>query len=144
MLNALDDSNPDVRFQASKSLAEIGEPAVEPLVNALKGEEGNIKRYATFALKNIGDENVVDYLIEALEDDDWSVRKTSAKSLGEMESKDAVEPLIEALKDEDWGVRTAVAKALGDIGDQKAIDPLKKLGGQLREIKNLKKLLPRP
>ncbi len=66
LIKALDDSNPDVRFQASKSLAEIGKPAVEPLVNALKGEEGNIKRYATFALKNIGDENVVEHLIEAL------------------------------------------------------------------------------
>jgi HEAT repeat protein len=140
LIKALDDENPDVRFHASKSLAEIGKPAVEHLVNALKGEEGNKKRYATFALKNIGDDDVVEHLIEALDDDDWSVRKTSAKSLGEMESKEAVEPLIEALKDEDWGVRVAVAKALGDIGDERAIDPVKKARRAAKGDKEFKKV----
>ena len=125
-MKALNDDNPDVRFQASKSLAEIGKPAVEPLLNALKGEDGNTKRYATF--------------IEALSDDDWSVRKTCAKSLGEMGDDAAVEPLIEALKDEDWGVKLAVAKALGDLKDEQAIDPLKKARRAAKGDKEFKKV----
>ncbi|MDD3985188.1 MAG: HEAT repeat domain-containing protein [Methanobacterium sp.] len=140
LIKTLDDENPSVRFQASKSLAEIGKPAVKSLVNALKGEEGNIKRYATFALKNMGDDTVVEHLIVALKDKDWSVRKTSAKSLGEMGSNKAVDPLIMALDDDDWGVKCSVAKALGDIGDIKAIYPLKKARRAAKGDKEFKKV----
>jgi HEAT repeat protein len=126
LIPILNDENPQVRLQAAKSLSKIGKPAVKPLINALKGDEGNIRRYATYALKDIGDSSVAENLIEALSDNDWGVRKFAAKSLGDMQEEKAVEPLIAALGDDDWGVRVAVTKALGNIGDERAVGPIKK------------------
>ncbi|EKF86620.1 HEAT repeat domain-containing protein, partial [Methanobacterium formicicum] len=53
LIKALEDDNPQVRFTSAKSLGKIGDPAIEPLVTILKNEEGNIRRYATLALKDI-------------------------------------------------------------------------------------------
>lgn len=140
LINTFDDDNPEVRLQATKSLAQIGDLAIKPLIQALKIEEGNIRRYATYALKEIGDSSVVTHLIEALQDDDWGVRKFSAQSLGDIGDKAAVEPLIEALEDDDWGVKVAATKALGNIKDERAVDPIKKARRNARGDKDYKKV----
>jgi HEAT repeat protein len=141
LINALKDENPDVRFQAACSLGNIGKWAVEPLLTALKSDEGgNIKKYAAFALKKIGDPSVTFDLIEVLNDKDFAVRKFAVKALGEIGDKKAVEPLIESLNDEDWGVRVATLKALGDIGDERAVDPIKKARRAAKGDKDFKKV----
>jgi len=126
LILVLNDENHQVRFKAAESLGGMGEPAVEPLIKALKECEGESKRFVTFALKKIGDANVVDHLIQSLNDEDWGVRKVAARSLGELGDKRAVEPLFEALNDEDWGVQLAALRSLGDLKDERAIEPIKK------------------
>jgi len=96
LIKALDDDNPHVRFASAKSLGNIGEPAIEPLVNILKNEEGNIRRYATLALKDIKSDKVVDQLVDALNDEDWSVRKFAAKALGEIGDEQGIDPIKKA------------------------------------------------
>lgn len=140
LMDLFDDDNPEVRLQAAKSLAEIGDLVLKPLIRALRIEEGNSRRYATYALKEIGDSSAVRSLIKALKDDDWGVRKFSAQSLGEIGDKEAVEPLIEALQDEDYGVKVAATRALGDIGDERAADPIKKARRNAKGDKEYKKV----
>jgi HEAT repeat protein len=140
LINTLDDDNPEIRLQVAKSLGEIGDIAVDPLIAALKIEEGNTRRYATYALKEIGDSSAVLSLIRALKDEDWGVRKFAAISLGDIGDEKAVDPLIELLEDEDYGVKVAATRALGDIGDEKAVDPIKKARRNARGDKDYKKV----
>lgn len=122
----LEDESHPVRFKAAEKLAEFGKLSLERLIEIMDTAEGEVRRYATFALKKIGDPGVVDHFIEALEDEDWGVRKFAARSLGELGDKRAVEPLIGALEDEDWGVKLAAVRSLGDLRDPRAIEPIKK------------------
>ena len=108
---------------AAEALVKIGEPAVEPLINALKDEDSSVRRKAAEALGEIGDERAVEPLINALKDEDSFVRWEAAEALVKI-GEPAVEPLIHALKDEDSDVRAAAAMALGKIGDERAIEPL--------------------
>jgi HEAT repeat protein len=143
LIKTFNDDDPGVRLQASKSLAEIGELSVKPLIQQLKVEEGNARKYATYALKDIGDESAVRSLIEALKDDDWGVRKFAALALGEIGNEEAVEPVIELLKDDDWGVKVAATRALGDLGDERAVDPIKNARRKATGDKDYKKVANR-
>lgn len=139
-IKQLEYEDPQVRLEAAKQLGEVGEDAIDPLVELLRSDNNNMRKYATVALKSMGSEKVADHLILALNDNDFGVRKFSAKALGELKSKKAVAPLIEKLEDEDWGVRLASVKALGDIGDEKAIDPIKKARRKATGDKDFKKV----
>jgi len=81
--------------QERSELPELGEPAVEPLIEALKYKDWY---------------------------EDWYVREEAAEALGKIGDIRAVKPLIEALKDEYRYVRLKAAKALGKIGDIRAVE----------------------
>jgi len=104
-------------------LTRLGEPAVEPLIQALKDESWEVRWGAARALGEIGDARAVEPLIQALKDKYWNVNKKAEKALGKI-GEPAVEPLVQALKDESWGVRRGAAGALGEIGDARAVEPL--------------------
>jgi len=149
LINALKDEDSDVRMEAAEALdqmgwkpgyvtekayylvakkewdeaVKLGEPAVEPLINALKDEASSVRWEAAGALGEIGDERAVEPLINALKDEDSDVRWKAAEALVKI-GEPAVEPLIHALKDEDSDVRAAAAMALGKIGDERAVVPL--------------------
>ena len=140
LINTFNDENPHVRFQAAKSLSQIGTPAIKPLIEALKEDDVRVQKYVILSLKDIGDDTVATELIDSLSSDDFAIRKFAAKALGEMEVKSAVDPLIELLTDDDWGVRASATKALGDIKDKKAIDPIKKARRAATGDKDYKKV----
>ncbi|HMK54734.1 MAG TPA: HEAT repeat domain-containing protein [Methanobacteriaceae archaeon] len=139
-IKQFEDDDPQVRLEAAKQLGNVGEDAIDPLVELLGSENDNMRKYATVALKSMGNEKVADNLILALNDADFGVRKFAAKALGEIKSIKAVDPLIEKLEDDDWGVRVASVKALGDIGDERAIDPIKKARRKATGDKDFKKV----
>ena len=60
---------------------KIGEPAVEPLIEALKDKDQDVRWEAALALGNIGDERAVEPLIEALKDEDEDVREAAGEAL---------------------------------------------------------------
>jgi len=95
-------------------IVEIGAPAVEPLIKALKRDEDEIARWvATEALGRIGDNRAVDPLIETLKNDVHpDVRWHTAEALGILGDEKAVEFLKDALKDEDNWVRDFAEEAL--------------------------------
>ena len=127
---------------------DIGTPAVEPLIAALKDSDKDVRQAAVEVLDRLGwqpgkDENgalywilkrelnkcadigtpAVEPLIAALKDSDKDVRQAAAEALEKIGTC-TVEPLIAALKDSDKDVRQAAAEALGKIGDIRAVEPL--------------------
>ena len=135
-LKVVDFYDEDAREAAMNALVSIGEPAVEPLIEALGDKEikTGTRCYAAEALGNIGDNRALKPLIEALGDEETFIKFYAAEALGNIGDNRAVEPLIEALKDEDENVRKAAAYALGEIGDNRALEPLIEALGDEKDI----------
>jgi len=110
--------HPD-RRAAARTLGQMGEPAVEPLM-ALLGASSTDATLATEALVLIG-EPAFEPLLAALKAPSTDAR--AAIALGKMGDPRAVDPLIAALQDQDFPSQYA-AEALGQIGDLSAVEPL--------------------
>jgi HEAT repeat protein len=136
LLKAIPEMNKEGKEMIFGAIASIGEPAVNPLIVALKDEDFGVRMDAGIALGMIG-EPAVEPLIGVLrgEDSEGSedgyqvqepefIRWTAAYTLGKIGDPRAVDSLIEALKDEDSGVRRTAARSLGEIGDVRAVDAL--------------------
>ena len=81
------DSN-TVRSFAAKALGEMGGPAVEPLIEALKSEVCYVRQQGVAkALGEIGDGRAVDPLIRALEDENWLVPLEASVALKKIKAK---------------------------------------------------------
>ena len=115
-------------LEARMALVEIGEPAIEPLVAALKDKNQEVRALVTSALREIlrktKDPRAPEPLIATLNHEHDDVRRRAASLLGIIGDPRAVEPLIDALSDEDDEVRASAAEALGRIGDSRAVEPL--------------------
>jgi len=119
-------SNKDyhVRKRAKASLVNIGKPAVEALILAMKDESSGVKKEAAWILGRIGDSRAVDSLISALCAEKPYVRAEAAWALGAIKDTRATVALCEAINDRDPGVRSNAVKALGKIGDSRAVETL--------------------
>ncbi len=71
----------DVCLLAADALIEIGKPAVEPLIGALKDRHWRCRSYAAEALRWIGDTRAIGPLIEALKDEFEFARGSAAHAL---------------------------------------------------------------
>ena len=122
LIQALHDNNwGNRRRRAANALGKLGDKsAVEPLIQALKESDVQIRRAAAGALEKVGNAEAVEALIQSLKDTDKSVRLLSANALGKIGDSRAVEHLIQALMDKEEDVRWYSAMALGEIGDQRA------------------------
>jgi HEAT repeat protein len=101
---------------ASMALAEIGEPAIEQLIAALKEENEEMRKAAGEVLAKIG-EPAIELLIASLTT--YSLRKGTAAVLGKMGESAlgrAVERLKVRLNGEDDHVRGNAIDALVEIG----------------------------
>jgi len=123
LIQALHDNNwGNRRRRAANALGELGDKsAVEPLIQALKESDVQIRRAAAGALEKvgnaeaveaIGDSRAVEYLIQALMDKEEDVRWYSAMALGEIGDQRALEPLTQALRDKSEIVRQYAQDAL--------------------------------
>ncbi|MGD1996106.1 MAG: HEAT repeat domain-containing protein [Anaerolineae bacterium] len=102
---------------------EVGSPAVEPLIAALRKRERRGRKPAARALGEIGDERAVEPLIDILTSYRYSdVRQAAAQALIEIGAP-AVESLIATLKRNDKDARTAAMAALIEISGP-AVEPL--------------------
>lgn len=127
--NLIDDlSHKDfkVQYAADQALRQIGKPAVEPLINAIK--TGRIPtEFAADILGTIGDARTIDSLCVILNNDkNGLARLEAAKALGKI-GKISIPYLIAALKHESPGTRQGVVSVLGELRDTKAIGPLKEV-----------------
>ena len=102
---------------ATMALVEIGGPAIEPLIAAIKEESEEVRQAAVEALVKIG-EPAIEPLIAALKD--YSLRKGAAGVLGRMGEPAlgrVVERLMVELAGEDDDARGDAIEALTEIGE---------------------------
>ena len=153
LIVALRDSEWNVREAAEDALAQIGSPAVEPLLKALR--EYQIRKFVIKILGRIKDERVLDPLFAqlrneefkeaatdalvevgqpaverltaVLNDKDKNVRKHAVIALGDIGVTECVDLLIEATQDEEWEVRLAAIASLDKIGDERGKPAIKAL-----------------
>lgn len=131
LIQRMNSEDQATRILAKNALVELGEPAVEPLIDALKDEyeDQTIREMAALALAEIGNERAIIPLIAALKmtffDPELGFRYPIVNALVEF-GETAVEPLINALKDRnaDQDIRFRAAMALAKIGDSRAVEPL--------------------
>lgn len=123
--------------EAKKALSRIGEPAVAPLIQALKDKRKGVQTGAAGALGLIKDKRAVKPLIEAMEHEKSdpsrsymasAFRRAIVCALGNIGDKRATGCLIEALKDTSSGwsgnIRAEAALALGKLRAIRALLPL--------------------
>jgi HEAT repeat protein len=104
--------NDEFMMDATEALVELGKPAVEKLIAALKDKEENVRKQAVIALGRIQDPEAIDPLIEMLKDTDWFTRLTAAAALekiGDERCREAIKPL---LHDPDLVVKMRVERIL--------------------------------
>ncbi|MFB6128792.1 MAG: HEAT repeat domain-containing protein [Halorhabdus sp.] len=112
------DDSGAVTAAAVDSLDELGEDAIESLIESMagvdfQGEEADWVRAKAF--------------VNALDADVPELRMAAANGLGQFGDSDAVEPLVEHFTDPDPRVRARTARACGSIGDPRTTDPLQSL-----------------
>ena len=125
LIKATTDENAQVRFKAAEILGNMGDVAVDKLIEEFKNAEGKDKRFLAFALKETEDEKVVPYFVEAIDDEDFGVRKVAVRALGELNAVDELDAIAKCLEDEDWGVKLAAIQALGDLATDESIKLIK-------------------
>ena len=142
---ATTDDDPEVRGAAVDALDEIGEAALEQLLEeltgggsgseaewvtarkfarALQADRPELRMAAANALGRLDDASGLQPLVGALDDEDARVRLRAAQACGTFADPRAVPGLRERLDDEDPRVRRAAANALGTIGTDQALSPL--------------------
>ena len=102
----------EFKDDATNALVELGEPALERLIKALKDKDEMVRKQSVLALGRIKHDGAVDPLIEMLADADWFTRLTAAAALeaiGDPRGRDAIKPLT---KDPDMVVRMRVERIL--------------------------------
>lgn len=125
LIKATTDESAQVRFKAAEILGNMGDVAIDKLIEEFKNAEGKDKRFLAFALKETGDKKVIPYFVEATNDEDFGVRKVAVRSLGELQAEEELDAIAKCLEDEDWGVRLAAIQALGDIATDDSIKLIK-------------------
>lgn len=112
--------NDEFKDDATSALVELGEPAVERLINALKDKDENVRKQAILGLGRIKHSDAIDPLIDMLGDKDWFTRLTAAAALeaiGDERGRLAIKPLM---KDADMVVRMRVERILAKWKKQPA------------------------
>ena len=80
LIDALKDTDPDVRQNLSTALSKYGQTAVEPLVKALGSDTAGRRAGAAYALAQLGSgaRPALPKLLELLKDSDLDVRRQSS------------------------------------------------------------------
>jgi len=124
LLEALEEGDDATREEASKALAELGDPTtLDALIHACEDEYWTVRAHAGRAVARIGGGKAVEALIVLFNDSIMDVRNDAVAAMASMGAA-VVDRLIVALKDERWRVREYAAKTCGEIKDRKAVEAL--------------------
>jgi HEAT repeat protein len=99
-------------FGAAAALTAIGYPAIQPLIELMRGH--SLGNFAVHALTNMGD-IVIPTWISALSDSDDEVRMWAATALAWSLDPRAYDVLVARLDDPDRDVRAAVIEAIAEL-----------------------------
>ena len=96
-------------------MIQIGEPAVDFLIETIEKGDPNLRIDAVIGLGYLGNEKAVDALIKQLQNNNADIRFYAAEALGKTNNKTAVPALIQALSDPHWKVKDQAAESLRRI-----------------------------
>ena len=116
-IQRLKSRDPKTRCRVVQDMALSGDPsAIEPVIDALKDEEYEVRLAAARALGAFKDDRVFSPLVSTLKDRRAEVRVAAVTSLRQLGDNRAVQPLTSALEDSDHAVRWQAASALHALG----------------------------
>ncbi len=129
-LKGLESKDEDVCLGAILGLTQLGEIAVQPLIDVLRHtKDGDIERVRVLAATTLGllEEVSVQRLIEMLQGSDEYGRELAAWTLGRIRDTTAANLLIELLKNEKetLTVRAYAATILGRVGNEETVEQLR-------------------
>jgi len=113
-VQALRDPVKEVRSQATRALAIMGEPAGEKLIFLLHDPDWKVRYRAAEALGMMKLPKAKGPLIERLSDPRDHVRYMAVKALGEFGDADVLESIRPCLSDENHYVRKITVRILGE------------------------------
>lgn len=87
LIGTFKSTNRNVQKKAAEALVRIGEAAVEPVIQALKDENGDVRWAVATALGKMGDTRAVEPLTQALRDKDKDVQKAAKEALEKIKAK---------------------------------------------------------
>ncbi len=96
-------------------MIQLGEPAVDFLIETIEKGNPNLHIDAVIGLGYLGNEKAVNALIKQLKNSNADIRFYAAEALGKTNNKTAVPALIESLSDPHWKVKDQAADSLRRI-----------------------------
>ena len=127
--------DPEIRSNADLSLTVMGPPAVEPLINALNGDNDEIRIEAAKILGQIGDTNAIEAikemgfpaiepLITAVNDENEPHRQHIILTLSKLENEEATQAIISVATDTiHYDISAYAQSTLVEMGAS-AVEPL--------------------
>lgn len=116
----LEDTDADVRWNATQGLGSLGASAVSEMIASLNHRNPAVRRLLIVALGHVGAEarSAMPVLLVALHDVNADVRCAAADCLGQLGvvSRSMVQALVQSLSDPNAEVRRYVATTLGRFG----------------------------
>ncbi len=94
--------------------------AIDPLLDALRAPDEDLREHAARALSSFTDTRIVPALTHSLTDERAAVRLAAVDALGLTHAAAALDPLSALLRDSQSTMRTEAARALGELGDRRA------------------------
>jgi HEAT repeat protein len=114
-IQALRDPEKQVRSQATRALALVGEPAFEEIITLLKDPDWRVRYRAAEALGMLKLQKAGNPLIECLSDDNDHVRYMAVKALGQLGDETFLESVRPCLHDDNPYVRNMAASILRQL-----------------------------
>lgn len=120
----LEQTDPDHRWWATRTLSQIKDPRVpELLLKAFHDPEPPVRHCAALAMRYQPDPRFIPHLLSVLADPDRLLAHLAADALTAI-GKDAVPGLIETIQKGSHAARLESVRALSKIGDPRAIPTL--------------------
>ena len=134
LIKSCGEGNGLAQQEARLALENIGEAAVEPIIQALLHSENSVIRWrAAEALGHMGDLRAIEPLIQALVDKDTSVQWRAIEALAGI-GEPAIESLVFATEDENVEIRWGATRAIKDIKAEICMEENEKLSAKMKEI----------
>lgn len=123
IIDALKDEKEDVRKYASRALIKIGPKAIPKMMERFKREDDSTKGYLIRAFGELRNNAPEEILINEINGPN---KYDVIWALGKTGTKKSLSYLIELLKSNDYKTRVQVCQALGDLNQPEAIPYLRK------------------
>jgi len=115
LISNFEDSEEGIAYWSYKTLVNLKDRALMPLVEALKSESEDVRFWSAKALGKIGGIYAVKALVNAINDSSWRVRKSIIEALASSGDIGTIKHIIPFLNDEYWEIRKQAAEAIAQI-----------------------------